>query len=162
VDEGLYPVSRFPQGHPELALSISSMAALHAARGEYAEAEPMYSRVLAMRETLYPRARHPQGHSDLARSLNNPLLRPALLMDEGLYPAARYPSGHPALSHSLANMAALRWALGDSSKAERLLHRAADMDTALAAALAAAAPEATALNYLSTLPRTRDAYLSIT
>src|SRR5262245_15440291 len=37
----VYPKSDFPDGHPDLALRISILAALLQARGEYAKAEPL-------------------------------------------------------------------------------------------------------------------------
>jgi CHAT domain-containing protein len=175
--EALYPPARFPQGHPDLAESINNLGALHQAQGEYAKAEPLYVRALKMREALFPQARYPQGHPLLARSLNNlgllheaqgsygkaePLLARALTMYESLFPPAHFPQGHPDLALSINNLAGLHQGQGSYGKAEPLLARALRMYGSSAAALAASAPEATALNYLSSLPRTRDAYLSVT
>src|SRR5947208_1713144 len=53
--EGLYTRARYPQGHPDLANSISWLAFLHHSQGEYARAEPLYRRALEMREALYPK-----------------------------------------------------------------------------------------------------------
>jgi CHAT domain-containing protein/Tfp pilus assembly protein PilF len=173
--EGLFPPARYPRGHPDLARSINNLAGLHQAQGEYGKAEPLYARALKMYAALYPPARYPQGHPDLARSLNNlaflhqaqgeygkaePLFARALKMTEALFPPARYPQGHPDLALSINNLAGLHRAQGEYSKAEPLYARALKMYGSSAAALASSAPEATALNYLSSLPLTRDGYLS--
>jgi CHAT domain-containing protein len=130
-----------------------------------------------MCEGLYPKARYPHGHPHLAASIDNlallhedqgeyaraePLFRRALKMYEGLYPKARYPHGHPHLAQSITNLAGLHKAQVEYARAEPLLRRALHMYAASAAALAETAPEATALNYLASLPGTRDAYLSVT
>jgi CHAT domain-containing protein len=175
--EALYPPARFPQGHPLLAASIDNLAALHKAQGEYSKAEPLFARALKMYEALFPPARYLAGHPDLALSLNNlgllhqaqgeygkaqPLFARALTMREALFPPARFLHGHPHLAASIISMAWLHEAQGDYEKAEPLFARALKMYGSSAAALAASAPEATALNYLGSLPRTRDAYLSAT
>jgi CHAT domain-containing protein len=175
--EALFPQTRFPQGHPHLAGSITALAGLHKARGEYGKAEVLYARALKMYEGLYPRARYPHGHPDLALSLNylgllhhaqgehskaEPLYARVLEMREALYPPARYPQGHPELAHSIQNLAFLHHTRGEYGKAEPLYRRALAMYGSSAAVLAELAPEATALNYLSSLPLSRDAYLSVT
>jgi CHAT domain-containing protein len=146
-------------------------------QGEYGKAEPLLARALKMNETLYPPARYPAGHPLLADSLNNlaelhytqgeyskaePLFARALTMYEALFPPVRYLQGHPDLAMSLNNLAFLHEAQGEYGKAEPLFARALKMYGSSAAALAASAPEATALNYLSSLPLTRDGYLSAT
>jgi hypothetical protein len=130
-----------------------------------------------MCEGLFPKERYPQRHRLLATSINNlawlhqvqgeyaraePLFRRALLMCERLIPKERYPQGHPELASSIDTLAGLYRAQGQHSKAEPLSRRALLMYAASAAALAAAAPEATSLNYLASLPATRDGYLSVT
>jgi CHAT domain-containing protein len=175
--EGLYPKARHPQGHPHLALGIHNLAFLYEAQGEYGKAEPLYARALMMREALFPQARYPHGHPDLALGINNlaalhyrqgeyskaePLYARALQMTEALYPRARFPQGHPDLARSIHNLGLLHDARGEYSKAEPLLARALKMFQSSATALAATAAEATALNYLSSLPLSRDAYLSVT
>jgi CHAT domain-containing protein len=175
--EGLYPKERYTHGHPFLAISLNSLGYLYHGQGENAKAEPLFRRALQMREGLYPPARYPQGHSELVQSLNSLgmlhysqgdnaaaelLYRRALQMSEGLYPKTRYPQGHDLLIHILNNLATLHMSQGESAKAEPLFYRALQMVVGSAAALAAAAPEATALNYLAKLPLSRDAYLSAT
>jgi CHAT domain-containing protein len=177
MTEGLYPRTRYPQGHHDLAQSLNNLAALHKAQEEYGKAETLYARALKMREALYPRTRYPQGHPELAASINNlawlheaqgeygkakPLYARALRMYEVLFPRSHYPQGHPHLALSINNLGFLHQAEGEYSKAEPLFARALKMYQSSAAALAASAPEATALNYLSSLPLSRDGYLSAT
>jgi CHAT domain-containing protein len=177
MTEGLYPPARYPRGHPHLATSINNLGALHEAQGEYGKAEPLFARALMMYEGLYPPARYPRGHPHLATSINNlgalhqaqgeygkaePLYARALKMYEALYPPARFPQGHPDLARSINNLAFLHQAQGEYGKAEPLLARALKMYQGSAAGLAATAAEATALNYLGSLPLTRDGYLSVT
>jgi CHAT domain-containing protein len=160
-----------------LAVSLNNLAFLHKAQGEHGKAEPLFARALKMREALFPPARYPQGHPDLASSINNlgflhkaqgeyskaePLYARALTMNEALFPPARFPQGHPDLANSLNNLATLYQAQGKDGKAEPLFARTLTMYGSSAAALASSAPEATALNYLSSLPLTRDGYLSVT
>jgi CHAT domain-containing protein len=175
--EELFPPARFPQGHPDLAHSLNNLAMLHQSQGEYSKAKPLLGRALMMYEALYPPARFPLGHPDLAQSINNlaglhkeqgehgkaePLFARALKMREELFPQTRFPQGHPDLAQSMINLAMLHYRQGEYSKAERLSGRALKMYGLSAAALATSAPEATALNYLSSLPLTRDCYLSVT
>ncbi|MFO0877697.1 MAG: tetratricopeptide repeat protein [Gemmataceae bacterium] len=119
--EKLYPISRYPTGHPNLATSLNNLALLYHARAEYSKAEPLYRRALEMAE-LYPASHYPTGHPNLATSLINladlyrvqaeyskaePLYRRALEMREKLYPASQYPTGHQELATSLNNLALL-------------------------------------------------------
>jgi CHAT domain-containing protein len=177
MKERLYPRERYPQGHADLASSIDNLAVLYKAQGDYARAEALSRRALEMYEELYPKARYPQGHPHLARSINNlavlywtrreyaraePLFHRAFKMEEELYPKARYPQGHPAQAHTITNLGRLRQAQGQPARAEPLFRRALEMYTRSAAAVAASAPEATALNYLASLPFARDDFLSVT
>src|SRR5262249_3421654 len=69
--EQLYPLTTHPDGHPDLAGSINDLGFLLWARGDYARAQPLYERALAMHEKLYSKERFPNGHPDLALSINN-------------------------------------------------------------------------------------------
>ncbi|MBO0237246.1 tetratricopeptide repeat protein, partial [Vibrio parahaemolyticus] len=52
--------------HPNVAMSLNSLAGLYDAQGQYALAEPLYKRSLAIREkALGP------DHPNVAMSLNN-------------------------------------------------------------------------------------------
>ena len=46
----LYPEEQYPQGHLHLATSLNNLAALYADTGQYAQAEPLYRRALAIQE----------------------------------------------------------------------------------------------------------------
>jgi CHAT domain-containing protein len=177
VRRRLYPPQRYPDGHPDLALSINNLGHLLQDRGELARAEPLLRDALAMRRKLYPPGRYPDGHPNLARSLNNlglllkargelaraePLYRDALAMRQKLYPPGRYPDGHPHLAVSLNNLGLLLQARGELARAEPLLRDALAMYQRLVSALLAGSAEAEALNFLAQLPAPRDAYLSVT
>ena len=59
-----------PADHPTSAVSLNTLAILYQYKGEYAEAEPLFQRALAIREkALGP------SHPDVAATLNN-LARP--------------------------------------------------------------------------------------
>jgi CHAT domain-containing protein len=173
----LYPPERFPQGHPELATSLNNLGALLRDHGEYAQAELFYRQALAMRQKLHPAERFPQGHPNLAVSFNNlatlfqsrgeyaqaePFYRDALAMYRKLYPPERFPQGHPDLARTLHNLGTLLWARGEYAQAEPFYRDALAMYQGLAEAYAALAAEAQALNYLASLPVTRDTFLSVT
>src|SRR5262245_3238756 len=54
----LYSKAHFPQGHPDLALSLHNLGFFLQARGELAQAEPYLRDALAMYQQLYPKARY--------------------------------------------------------------------------------------------------------
>jgi CHAT domain-containing protein/tetratricopeptide (TPR) repeat protein len=138
----LFPKSRHPDGHPDLARSINNLALVHKAGGEYARAEPLYREALEMYRKLFPKSRYPDGHPDLARSINNladlhqaqaeyakaePLNREALEMYRKLFPKSRYPDGHPDLATSINNLAFLHQAQGEFARSEPLFREAMEM-----------------------------------
>ncbi|MFO0879790.1 MAG: CHAT domain-containing tetratricopeptide repeat protein [Gemmataceae bacterium] len=142
MDEKLYPASRYPSGHPDLARSLNNLAFLYFTQAEYAKSEPLYHRALELNERRYPTSRYSMGHPDLALNLNflaalyqaqgkyskaEPLYRRALDMWEKLYPASLYPSGHPSLAQSLNNLAGLYKDQTEYRKAESLYRRALEM-----------------------------------
>ena len=66
--------------HADVAQSLNNLGVLYHARGDYAEAEPLYQRALDLRrKALGP------GHPDVAQSLEN---YAALLRDTGRQAAA--------------------------------------------------------------------------
>ena len=67
--------------HPDVAQSLNNLAGLYQAQGQYAKAEPLHQRALAIRE----KALDPD-HPDVAESLNNLAL---LYKTQGQY-AKRY------------------------------------------------------------------------
>jgi CHAT domain-containing protein/Tfp pilus assembly protein PilF len=173
----LYPPERFPNGHLYLAGSLINLGNVLRARGELAGAEPLLREALAMFRKLYPPERFPDGHPDLARSLNNlgvllrdrgeldraePYCKGALAMYRKLYPPERFPDGHPDLARCLNNWGGLLQARGKLAQAEPPLGEAVAMLQRLTSALLASSAEVEALNYLTELPFTRDAHLSVT
>jgi CHAT domain-containing protein/tetratricopeptide (TPR) repeat protein len=171
----LYPAARYPDGHPQLATILGNLGALLRDQGEYGRARPYYERALAMRQRLYPEAQYPDGHPLLALSLNNlgSLLQDmgefgrartykekALEMYRRLFPAARYPDGHPLLALSLSNLGLLHQAQGENARALTYFEQSLAMYQGLAAVFADSAAEAEALNFLPSLPDTRNVFLA--
>jgi CHAT domain-containing protein len=141
-----YPRGTYPNGHSDLAASISNLGALHRASWQYARAEALYREALAMDRALYPKERFPNGHNNLARSLNNlgalhddageyakaePLYREALAMRRALYPKERFPDGHPDLARSINNLGHHYWTARQVAQAEPLFREALAMYRAL-------------------------------
>jgi tetratricopeptide (TPR) repeat protein/CHAT domain-containing protein len=128
----LYPPERFPDGHPDLALSLHNLGAVLLEMGEPAKALPYDEQVLTMRQKLYPRDRFPDGHPHLALSLNNlgmalyalgdpakalSCFEQALAVYQKLYPPERFPNGHPDLAASLDQMGGVLQRRGEPVKA---------------------------------------------
>ena len=61
MKEALYPKDKYPQGHTDLALTLTGLGALLNAQGEPGEARGYYERALAMYQALYPRDKYPAG-----------------------------------------------------------------------------------------------------
>ncbi|GKS59432.1 hypothetical protein YTPLAS18_29590 [Nitrospira sp.] len=143
------------------ALLMSQAGLLLYAKGQYAEAEPLLQRALAICE----QALGPE-HPDVARSLNNLALlyhtQGAYVKAEPLYHRAlaiyEHALGpeHPNVARSLNNLALLYHTQGAYAKAEPLYHRA------LAICEQALGPEhpdvARSLNNLAELYRAQGAY----
>ena len=55
IRKGLYSKDRYPQGHPAVAQSLSNLATLYQAQGEYEMAAPLSERVVEMNEGCTPR-----------------------------------------------------------------------------------------------------------
>ncbi|MFI5455305.1 MAG: tetratricopeptide repeat protein [Isosphaerales bacterium] len=174
--QDFYPKERYPQGHPHLAVSLNNLGSLLMNQGAYGEAREYLQRALAMCQALYPKEQYPQGHPDVARGLNNlgGLLEDqgayaeargdferALAMYQALYPKERYPQGHPDLALSLNELGFLLAAQGTFGEAKPFFQQCADMQEGLVEILLAATSEAEALNYLGTLPLTRDLLISV-
>jgi tetratricopeptide (TPR) repeat protein len=114
--------------HPEVAMSLSNLAALYDHQGRYEEAEPLFKRALDIRE----RAPEPD-HLDVALILNNlagfydhqsryaeaePLYERSLSIRE-----RALGSEHPSVATSLNNLAAVYDSQGRYAEAEPLLER---------------------------------------
>jgi tetratricopeptide (TPR) repeat protein/CHAT domain-containing protein len=142
ICETLYPKSRYPEGHPNLAVTLSNLGEMLRVQGSYVEAQGHYQRALEMFQLLYPKDRYPLGHPHLATSLNNLgiLLQAqgsnmeaqryyerALAMFESLYPKDRYPTGHPEVAAGLNNMGLVFEANGSYVEARGYYERALAM-----------------------------------
>jgi CHAT domain-containing protein/tetratricopeptide (TPR) repeat protein len=112
-----------------VATSLNNLAELYRALGDYAKAELLYQRSLAIVEKA-----HGSEHPNVGISLNNlavlyvslgdyaraePLLQRALAIREKVLGPE-----HPDVAHSLNGLAELYNSLGDYDKAKRLLQRA--------------------------------------
>jgi CHAT domain-containing protein len=120
--------SAFGATDPSTATLMNNLAALYAAMGQYAKAEPLYRRCLEIFE-----AKLGKDHPDVAQSLNNlaalyddmgqyakaePLYRRSLKIRE-----AKLGKDHPDVAGSLNNLAALYQDMGVYAKAEPLYRR---------------------------------------
>ncbi len=76
--------------HPYAATFLNGLALLYVTTGRYAEAEPLYTRALAIDEKLYGK-----GHQDVARDLNGL----ALLYET----TGRYAEAEPLYKRALAD-----------------------------------------------------------
>ena len=85
----LEEAEKFGPADPRLAASLNILALLYKTQGDYAKAEPLYKRSLAIREkALGP------DHPDVAESLNN--------LAELYFTQGDYAKAEPLLSRSLA------------------------------------------------------------
>jgi CHAT domain-containing protein/tetratricopeptide (TPR) repeat protein len=119
IRQKLFPESKYPNGHPHLALSLNNLAFALSLTGSFDESLGYYEQALAVRQKLYPDSKYPNGHPNLAASLD--VLASALLsmgsfekalvyferslaMKQKLYPAARFPNGSRDLAMSMNNL----------------------------------------------------------
>jgi tetratricopeptide (TPR) repeat protein len=68
----LYPAARYPDGHPDLAISLNNLGFLLQQTGQLTRALPYIEQALAMKFKLYATSHFPDGHFDLVVGLNNP------------------------------------------------------------------------------------------
>lgn len=125
--QALYPEIEYPDGHPELAVSLNRLGFVLEVRGELVKALNYYEKSLAMLEKLYSESRYPDGNASLAKALNNlgSTLRKMgeLTKALGYYERALvmfqklYPDGHPDLAGSLNNLGSALEDVGESAKA---------------------------------------------
>ncbi len=170
----LYAPDRFKDGHPHLAQSLNNVGAVLLSLRQTEKALSFCEKALAMYEKLYPPGRFKDGHPALARSLDHrgavlvslgeagkalPYHQKALAMRQKLYPASRFPDGHPDLAKSLNNVGAVLQVMGELGKALAYEEKALAMYRKQSNREITSAPEARALAFLASLPRTRDGYL---
>jgi CHAT domain-containing protein/Tfp pilus assembly protein PilF len=132
IRQQLYPKSKYPDGHPELALNLNNMGFVLKAQGAYEEALNLYRQSLAMSERLFPAAQHPQGHLLIARTLNNLAslhhdrgefdvalagYERGLAMYQKLFPESTNPNGHAEIATCLNNLGLLYKVQGTYDKA---------------------------------------------
>ena len=151
---------KYGADHPEVALSLNILATLYDEQGQYAQAEPLYKRALAIME------RSSSQNSILTLSLNNlallyriqgryaqaePLYKRALAINE-----KTFGPDNPEVALSLNNLAELYRAQGIDARVEPLHKRA------LAIREKALGPDhsdvANSLNNLAELYRTQGQY----
>ena len=114
--------------HPDVAMSLSNLAALYDHQGRYPEAEPLFNRALSIHEKVLG-----PDHLDVALVLNN---LAALYDSQGRYPEGEplYERSldireralgphHPSVATSLNNLASLYSHQFRYAEAERLLER---------------------------------------
>jgi CHAT domain-containing protein/tetratricopeptide (TPR) repeat protein len=146
IVQRLYPRSKHPDGHPELASRLNNLAVVLWAAGSPDRALPFCEQALAMHRTLYPKSRYPSGHRAIVASLNSmsvvlqaagsaqgalPYAEEALEITRALYPQSRFPDGHADLAGSLMNLGSVRLAAGSAEKAAPLSEQALAMYRAL-------------------------------
>src|SRR5262245_180204 len=138
----LYPESKYPDGHPEIAVSLTNVAAMLESRGQAEKALPDYEQALAMFRKSYPESLYPDGHAYIAMSLSNLgsvlqsigqaergvlYYEQALAMRRKLFPKSKFPDGHPDLALSLNNMGFILISTGQAEKALSFLEQALAM-----------------------------------
>jgi CHAT domain-containing protein len=146
IQRALYPKTKYPDGHPDLATTITTLGLLHKAAGEYGKAVPLLREGLEMRRLLYPKEKYPNGHPQLGLSITIlgllyqdageyskavPLLRETLDLVRAEYPKEKYPDGHPTLALSISTLGIAELAAGEYGKAEALFCEALDMQRGL-------------------------------
>ncbi|MFL5340156.1 MAG: CHAT domain-containing tetratricopeptide repeat protein [Gemmataceae bacterium] len=138
----LYPASKYPAGHPDLADSLNNMGYMLQALGYAESALPFCKQALAMYRTLYPVTKYPNGQRDLAAGLSNvgyallavgsadkalPFYEQSLAMFRSLYPPSKYPDGDADLATGLDNMFLVLQAIGSYEKALQFCEQALAM-----------------------------------
>jgi len=146
LNRQLFPKKQFPNGHPNLAVSLTNVGIVLDSLGRLESALEHQQQALAMRRQLFPPDRFPDGHPDLVQSLNNVGVvlealgrlesalehqQQALAMRRKLYPPERFPDGHPDLAQSLNNVGNVLKTLGRLEPALEHQQQALAMDRKL-------------------------------
>jgi CHAT domain-containing protein/Tfp pilus assembly protein PilF len=120
----LYPESKYPRGHADLAESLNNMGVVLTTLGQPAKGLPYFEQALQMRQRLRPKQDSPAVASNLSnvgsalQALGQPdkafpYFEQALQMQRRLHPG----TDHAALALSLNNMAGVLDALGQPGEA---------------------------------------------
>ena len=119
--------------HPQVAISLTALAALYQDIGMLEQARPLYEKALAIDQKAYG-----DDHPAVARDLSNlagvfhaagaydqaqPLYERSLAIDR-----KTYGSEHPAVAQDLSNLAGVYFALGDYAQAKLFYERALAID----------------------------------
>jgi CHAT domain-containing protein/tetratricopeptide (TPR) repeat protein len=142
IRERLFPADKFPGGHLEVAINLTSVGNSFYDMKEYQKAYSYYLRALTMSQRLFPKEARPQ----LAVSLNNmavvldklgklaeavPYYEQALDTYQRLYPKEKHPDGHPRVADALKYLGQHLEKMGDYARALSYLERALKMDQQL-------------------------------
>jgi CHAT domain-containing protein/Tfp pilus assembly protein PilF len=146
IYQQLYPKSRYPDGHADLASALNNLALLLLRQQDYTGAQAYFQQSLEMRQALYPKEKYPKGHAQLATIRHN---MGSLLLDQGdyagalgyfqraldmrraLYPKETHPHGHHELSVVLDDLGLVLMRQGDYPGARRSCEQALAMWQAL-------------------------------
>jgi CHAT domain-containing protein len=134
----VYPRAEYPNGHPELAATLTTLGTFLQLQGEPHRGLPYAEQAVAMYRALYPTDSNPNlaaavhGLGMLHRACGDyaparAAMREALAMRRKLYPPERYPQGHADLAHSLNDLGALYQEEGNYQEAETHYRQAVAM-----------------------------------
>ncbi|MCA1994544.1 MAG: CHAT domain-containing protein, partial [Coleofasciculus sp. S288] len=146
--------------------SLNNLALLYEAQGNYAQAEPLYQRALA----IFEKVLGPE-HPDVAASLSalgslyhaqgnyaqaEPLFQRALAISEKVLRPE-----HPLVATSLNNLAELYWAKGDIARTLEFLTRSSNIEERSLNLIFTIGSEARKSAYIATLSYTTNATISL-
>lgn len=133
IGRRLYPAAEYPDGHRELATTLTNLGFMHQLQGQYAAAERRYGEALAMRRRLF----RDQAHSDVAYTLANLAV---VYEFQGKFAAAEgqltealgilrrvHPAGHVDVAQCLINLGTLHTRQGKHAAALPLMGEAIDI-----------------------------------
>jgi CHAT domain-containing protein/Tfp pilus assembly protein PilF len=142
----LFPEKDYPNGHKELAMTLSNLGSFYQAVGNFEKALSYHDRSLAMRRKLYAAEATLDNSRGLALTLNNlasfhmavrrfergvALMEEALLLRRKQYPKETHPNGHSALALVLNNLGVMCHEMGDYAKAQEFYDESLSMRVAL-------------------------------
>jgi CHAT domain-containing protein/Tfp pilus assembly protein PilF len=138
----LFPASQYPDGHPDLAISLNNLGAVLESMGQTEQALGYFRQSLEMKQKLFPASKYPDGHPELAESFNNmgfvlqalgqaekalDYNQQSLEMRRRLFPAAKYSDGHPQIAQSLDNLGAVLESMGQAEQALGYIHQSLEI-----------------------------------
>jgi CHAT domain-containing protein len=132
MEQKIYSNDEYPQGHPDLEISLNNVGVSLGAQGDYARAFDYHKQSLTMSQRLYPKETYPRGHTALVGGLANlgnvlqeqgeyaravNYCRQAVAMGKRLLPEDQILQGHRILATALRNLAVVLKAQGDYATA---------------------------------------------